>query len=75
MLWENAGLPHDDLGQILAEDRHLQTILDEHHSAQARGIGGVPFFVVNGTYALSGAQDASVFARVFDMIDTEKEQA
>ena len=32
--------------------------------AQAYGISGVPFYVINGEYGISGAQDSSTFAAV-----------
>lgn len=37
--------------------------------AAARGISGVPFFILNGRYGISGAQPADVLAGAFDQID------
>ena len=41
--------------------------------AQEYGIQGVPFFVIDGKYGVSGAQDAATFAEVLAQVATEKE--
>lgn len=71
-LWASIGLNSEDLSAVFDEDRHLDTILGEQAEARTRGVSGVPFFVVGGAYALSGAQDKSVFHRVFDLIDQDE---
>jgi predicted DsbA family dithiol-disulfide isomerase len=38
--------------------------------AQAAGISGVPAFVFDGRYLVSGAQDPATFARVFEAVRT-----
>jgi len=40
--------------------------------AQEYGIQGVPFFVIDGRYGVSGAQDAGTFAQVLEQVWTEK---
>lgn len=42
--------------------------------AQAMRIQGVPFTVVDNTYAISGAQDSDVFADVSSAADEERER-
>jgi predicted DsbA family dithiol-disulfide isomerase len=37
------------------------------------GIQGVPFFVIDGRYGVSGAQDAATFANVLTQVQSEKE--
>lgn len=32
------------------------------------GVSGVPFFVVDGKYSVSGAQDADAFLEIFDEV-------
>jgi predicted DsbA family dithiol-disulfide isomerase len=39
--------------------------------AVAYGITGVPFYVVDGKYGVSGAQDAAVFAQVLTQVAQE----
>jgi predicted DsbA family dithiol-disulfide isomerase len=45
----------DDDELIRAQDRHARRI----------GVTGVPCFIINGRYAVSGAQDPEVFSQVF----------
>jgi predicted DsbA family dithiol-disulfide isomerase len=42
-------------------------------AARKIGVRGVPFFVINRRYAISGAQDASVFADTFNKALENKE--
>ena len=71
-LWKDVGLAAIDLEAVFVEDRHLDQIQTEQNEARTRGVSGVPFFVVGGAYALSGAQDKSVFHQVFNLIDREQ---
>ena len=41
--------------------------------AAAYGIQGVPFFVIDGTYGISGVQDATTFATVLERAITERD--
>ena len=66
-LWTQCDLPTQTLTALLEDERHLETISAEMNEARLRGVSGVPFFVVNGTYALSGAQDKAAFAQVFNL--------
>lgn len=49
--------------------REDETIVKERvANSSARGVTGVPFFIINGQYALSGAQPADVLVSAFDQI-------
>ena len=41
----------------------------------AYGINGVPFFVIDGKYGVSGAQPAEVFAQVLTQVAGERDEA
>lgn len=43
---------------VVAAERHAQVL----------GITGVPTFIFDGTYTISGAQEVQIFARVFDQV-------
>ena len=43
--------------------------------AQAYGIQGVPFFVIDGKYGVSGAQPADAFAQITRQVWAEKQDA
>ena len=73
-LWAQADLDIHTLESVFDGQRHLDTLMAEQNEARARGISGVPFFVVGGTYALSGAQNKSVFHQVFRLIQNDTAQ-
>eukprot|EP00899_Mesostigma_viride_P018519 jgi/Mesvir1/26669/Mv20453-RA.1 len=55
--------------QRIVDDEILgrQEVLTELNK-YARGVTGVPFFIINNKYKLSGAQDPETFAEVFEEI-------
>jgi predicted DsbA family dithiol-disulfide isomerase len=55
------GLPADEVKNVLASNRYADEARRDIDEALQMGISGVPFFVFNGKYAVSGAQDSSVF--------------
>lgn len=55
------GFAPDEVAALLADERELGRTRAEAHSAAAGGITGVPFFVLGGRLALSGAQPEAVF--------------
>jgi predicted DsbA family dithiol-disulfide isomerase len=59
-----AGLDPEEVGQVLESDRYADAVRADARKAQALGAGGVPFFVVDGRYGISGAQPAELFAQV-----------
>jgi predicted DsbA family dithiol-disulfide isomerase len=59
-LSEEAGLK--DAGAVLASDRYAADVVADHREANALGANGVPFFVIDSRYGISGAQSVEVFA-------------
>ena len=55
------GLPADEAQDALASDRFADDVRRDIDDALQMGINGVPFFVLDNKYAVSGAQDTSVF--------------
>jgi predicted DsbA family dithiol-disulfide isomerase len=55
-----AGLDADEVRAVLASDRYASEVREEEAAARSLGITGVPFFVLGGKYAVSGAQPANV---------------
>jgi predicted DsbA family dithiol-disulfide isomerase len=51
----------------LASERGREAVLAEDRAARRAGIEGVPCFVVDGGYALSGAQEPEFFLPLFDI--------
>ncbi len=56
------GLDRDDVLRSLAVEEHLDAVLDDQRQALAYGIRGVPFFVLDRRYGLSGAQPPDAFS-------------
>ena len=50
-----------DIRAWLAGDAQRAAVLDDLQTAHNLGINGVPFFILEGRYALSGAQPIAVF--------------
>jgi predicted DsbA family dithiol-disulfide isomerase len=55
-----AGLDAGEVRAVLASDRYAREVREEEDAARSLGINGVPFFVLGGKYAISGAQPADV---------------
>ncbi|MDF2433074.1 MAG: hypothetical protein JWP44_2705 [Mucilaginibacter sp.] len=60
-LGKEIGLALAETRQILAGNAYADEVKHDIAEAQSLGIHGVPFFVMNGKYAVSGAQAVPVF--------------
>ena len=69
------GLDADEVRDALESSRHLADVRADQAQAQAYGIQGVPFFVIDGKYGVSGAQPADAFAQIARQVWTEKQDA
>ncbi|MEZ5119196.1 MAG: DsbA family oxidoreductase [Candidatus Nanopelagicales bacterium] len=63
-----AGLEPSEVTEVLASDRYLDAVRSDIEQAQAFGATGVPFFVVDRTYAVSGAQPPEVLLEVLERV-------
>lgn len=50
--------------EALESDHYLPAVRQDQAQARAFGINGVPFFVIDGKYGVSGAQPPEAFAQV-----------
>jgi predicted DsbA family dithiol-disulfide isomerase len=69
------GLDRDDVLRSLSSGEYLQAVRADQRQAQEYGIQGVPFFVIDGKYGVSGAQDAGTFVEVFGQVAGERADA
>ncbi len=67
------GLDRDEVVRVLTDETYRADVKADVAQAVAYGIQGVPFFVIDGTYGVSGAQDATTFANVLEQARTERE--
>ncbi|MFT4213564.1 MAG: DsbA family oxidoreductase [Microbacterium sp.] len=70
-----AGLDADAAREALESGRYLSDVRADQAQAQAYGIQGVPFFVIDGRYGVSGAQPPEAFAQVLRQVWAERQQA
>lgn len=55
------GLPEDQVAEVLAGTTYADDVAADQAQALAYGANGVPFFVIDQKYGVSGAQPAEVF--------------
>ncbi len=58
------GLDADETREALETARYLPAVRQDQAQARAYGIQGVPFFVIDGQYGISGAQPPAAFENV-----------
>ncbi len=61
-----AGLDAAEAAQVLATDRYAREVRADEEEARQIGISGVPFFVIGGRYAVSGAQPVELLQRAIE---------
>jgi predicted DsbA family dithiol-disulfide isomerase len=64
------GLDRDRVARFLAGDQLARVVDESQAEAGALGVNGVPFFVLEGKYAFSGAQPVETFVAVLDRVRT-----
>ncbi len=67
-----AGLPAAEVDDVLAGDRYAEAVRADERHAQALGATAVPFFVIDETYGIAGAQPPEVFTNVLERAWSER---
>jgi predicted DsbA family dithiol-disulfide isomerase len=62
----SAGLDRDEVDTVLDDDAYGDEVRADEERAVEIGITGVPFFVVDGRFAIPGAQDVETMLAVLD---------
>lgn len=60
------GLDITEIEQLINTNVYTKEVLQDQQQAQAIGITGVPFFVFDNKYAVSGAQSTDVFLKTLE---------
>jgi predicted DsbA family dithiol-disulfide isomerase len=68
-----AGLDTVTTREALESHQYLAAVHADQAQAAAYGIRGVPFFVIDGRYGVSGAQDPDVFMGALQQVAAERE--
>ena len=69
---ESAGLNAEEIRAMLKNDTYVDDVKQDQYEAQQLGINGVPFFVFNSKYGVSGAQPSEVFTEVLAKVAEEE---
>jgi predicted DsbA family dithiol-disulfide isomerase len=62
------GLPAAEVEQLLASDAFEQEVRHDEYQARQIGVRGVPYFVFDDKYAVSGAQPTELFQEVLEKV-------
>jgi predicted DsbA family dithiol-disulfide isomerase len=69
----SVGLPPERVASVLGSDEYADEVAADVAQATAYGATGVPFFVVDRRYGVSGAQPAEVFSQLLDRAWSESQ--
>ena len=68
------GLEADEIKQMLEGNEYAVEVQQDIIEAQQAGVRGVPFFVLGGKYAISGAQETALFLEALNRTWEEVEK-
>ena len=68
-------LPAVEVAQLLASDEFEPAVRQDEYEARQIGVRGVPYFVFDDKYAVSGAQPTELFREVLDKVWSETRPA
>jgi predicted DsbA family dithiol-disulfide isomerase len=68
-----AGLDRDEVLAVLASDAYGADVDADEQLARSFGVSGVPFFVIDRRYGISGAQPAETIVQVLDQAWAERQ--
>jgi predicted DsbA family dithiol-disulfide isomerase len=69
------GLDPAEAREALASEEYRDAVRADQDQARAYGINGVPFFVIDGKYGVSGAQPPAAFAQIARQLWAERSAA
>ncbi|OJU72558.1 MAG: disulfide bond formation protein DsbA, partial [Acinetobacter sp. 39-4] len=69
------GLESDEIEKMLSSNDFEEAVRQDELQAQKLGISGVPFFVFNNKYAVSGAQSPATFLHALEQSWSESGEA
>ncbi len=69
---KEVGLSEEDARKVLMTEDYGDQVVDEINEGRQIGVQGVPFFVLNRKYGISGAQPVEYFIEVMEKLWTEE---
>lgn len=70
---EEANMDRGLVAELLEQGADLELIMKEDAMARQMGIQGVPCFIIDRKYVVSGAQDPEVFLQAFEMAENDED--
>jgi len=71
---KEAGLSEEDVLRVLDSKEYSESVDLDKKKARDLKVGGVPYFLFNDKYFVSGAQPKEVFHQVFTQLKTEENE-
>ncbi len=71
-LSKEVGLDAKEAEKVLRNNEYSDLVKDQQQEARQLGVQGVPFFVINRKYGISGAQQTDYFVRALEQIWAEE---
>jgi predicted DsbA family dithiol-disulfide isomerase len=66
-LGERLDLPGIELEEYLRSEADVSAVLNDNARAHRQGVNGVPCLILDGSYALAGAQEPDILLRLIDI--------
>jgi predicted DsbA family dithiol-disulfide isomerase len=67
----DAGVDRQAAGKLLDSNEDVQSIRNMENLNHERGISGVPFFIIDNKYGVSGAQPSETLVQIFTEVASE----
>src|SRR5690606_10358942 len=74
-LAKEIGLDQEEAAATLKSDQFTDSVREDGQEASRFGANGVPFYVINRKYAVSGAQPSDVFLQALEKVWEEENPA
>ena len=72
LIGDAAGIDRETTQTFLESGEDIEAVKSDDMQARQLGIQGVPFFILNRQYAVSGAQEPEAFYPLFDLLTVER---
>ncbi len=72
-LANEVGVPREEANSAFSNISLKQEVLKDEASAHAMGASGVPLFIINNKYSISGAQPIETFLSALEQVWEEKQ--
>ncbi|MFT7334032.1 MAG: putative DsbA family dithiol-disulfide isomerase [Sphingobacteriales bacterium] len=68
MLTSKIGLPIKEVEDVLNSQAYAEDVEKDIYESKQFGVQGVPYYVIDGKYGLSGAQESSTFLKALNQV-------